>query len=160
MRMSLLLCLITLVSCNSLKNQDFEPVSQQFQEEMLDLVNKKRAEGCTCGNTYFGPTSSLSWNSNLETAASRHAQDMQQNSFFDHKGSDGTRVANRVTDTGYNWKAVGENIAFGYSNMAQAVQGWIDSPTHCELLMSPDFKEMGGAQAGTYWVQTFGTSMN
>ncbi len=42
--------------------------------------------------------------------------------------------------------------------------GWINSPRHCENLMSPDLREIGvggvtvpGSQYSTYWVQDFGT---
>lgn len=158
--MLFLTTLLALFSCNTIRNQEIVPVSAAFQKEMLQLVNDQRAAGCTCGNEYFGPAKPLVWNPLLESAASRHATDMHTNSFFDHKGSDGTRIADRLNDAHYEWQAVGENIAFGYDNMEEAVSAWINSPTHCELLMSPNFSEMGAAQSGLYWVQTFGNPLN
>ena len=159
MRMSLLFSILFFISCTPASQEEFAPVGSEFQSEMLDLVNAQRAEGCTCGNKYFPPVGPLSWNNQLEQAASRHAADMNSNNFFDHKGSDGTKIADRVSESGYAWRAVGENIAFGYNNMSEAVVAWIESPSHCELLMSEDFLQMGAGKSGTYWVQTFASPL-
>ena len=65
---------------------------------------------------------------------------------------------------GYNWLAVGENIAEGAANAEVVVQGWLKSPGHCVNIMSPQFREMGLAyftdfahKGDIYWAQTFGT---
>src|SRR5262245_24146877 len=47
----------------------------------------------------------------LVAAAQRHADDMAAHGFFDHKGSDGTQPWDRITQAGYTWTAVGENLA-------------------------------------------------
>jgi uncharacterized protein YkwD len=55
---------------------------------------------------------------------------------------------------------VGENIAYGPKSADEVVQGWLDSPGHCENIMDPRFAEMGIAYAmgrssrrGLFWVQ-------
>jgi uncharacterized protein YkwD len=55
---------------------------------------------------------------------------------------------------------VGENIAYGPKSADEVVQGWLDSPGHCENIMDPRFAEMGIAFAaghsslrGLFWVQ-------
>ncbi|MBR9919424.1 MAG: CAP domain-containing protein [Bacteroidetes bacterium] len=160
MRMTILFSLIALFSCQTTNIADVEPVSDSFKQEMLYLVNEVRSQGCTCGGTFFPAVAPLDWDHQLEMAAGRHAADMDVNGFFSHKGSDGTRVAQRATEAGYVWSSIGENIAFGYQSVEMAVQAWIDSPSHCELMMSPDFIDMGAARSGTYWVQTFGRTLD
>ena len=75
--------------------------------------------------------------------------------FFDHIGSDGSEVSDRVSATGYNWQTVGENIAWGYRDISSVFLGWRDSPGHCRNIMNANFQQMGSARAGDYWVQDF-----
>ena len=130
--------------------------SEAFASQMLAEVNALRASGCRCGSRWMPPAPPLRWNDLLARAAQRHANDMHNNDFFNHRGSDGSEMSRRVSEAGYAWRAVAENIAWGYSDVNTVVQGWKDSPGHCENMMSGDYTEMGGAQAGRYWVQDLG----
>jgi len=40
----------------------------------------------------------------------------------------------------------------------EVFQGWKDSPSHCKNMMSQEFREMGFAKVGDYWVQDLGKS--
>lgn len=135
---------------------DHSVVGNQFQDDFLKSVNALRTKGCKCGGTYMPPVAPLVWNNQLAEAAQRHANDMAQHNFFDHQGSDGTSSAQRVSQTGYNWRSVGENIAYGYDNIQGVVAGWSKSTGHCKNMMSAGFAEMGAAQQKGYWVQTLG----
>lgn len=160
-----ILMLLILASLTACELEDFTPAieeetitaetSPQAMSQMLSLVNQLRSEGCQCGTTYMPPVGSLSWNADLEQAAQRHAYDMRDNDFFDHTGSDGTSIANRVSDTGYSWQTVGENIAWGYPNIQSVFEGWKDSPGHCRNMMNANFTQMGSAEVDKYWVQAF-----
>lgn len=132
-----------------------ENSGQQSSSAILTLVNQLRSEGCRCGSRQMPPVAALTQNTKLNKAALRHAIDMHTNDFFDHTGSDGTVVADRVTDSGYSWQTVGENIAWGYQDIHSVFAGWKDSPGHCRNMMNPHFKHMGIARMGDYWVQTF-----
>ena len=48
---------------------------------------------------------------------------------------------------GYVWRSVGENVAAGQPDAETVVKAWLDSPGHCENIMSPNFREMGVAFA-------------
>jgi uncharacterized protein YkwD len=87
---------------------------------------------------------------------------MLVHNYFAHDGQDGSSPAQRVAATGYRYRIVGENIASGPENAAEAVAGWIASPEHCENLMDARFLESGVAYAASssgppriYWVQEF-----
>ena len=135
--------------------QATEEKSDYFAEEMLLAVNQLRVHGCHCGDTYMPPVKPLHWNADLEKAAQRQAADMSGNHWFEHTGTDGSTIAVRVSDTGYDWSAVGENIAHGYRLIQQVVDGWQKSEGHCRNIMKAAYVEMGVARVGTYWSQTF-----
>ncbi|MFK7935855.1 MAG: CAP domain-containing protein [Saprospiraceae bacterium] len=134
---------------------DEPEVTSGFKSDMLAQVNELRRSGCRCGAVDYPPVEPLSWNRLLEEAALRHSTDMQVNDIFDHQGSDGSNFGDRVTDTGYRWRAVAENIAGGYSTVDEVVDGWLKSEGHCKNLMGAEFTEMGAARKGTLWTQTF-----
>lgn len=127
---------------------------------LLDLVNDLRQSGCRCGSAYMPPVPVLSWQADLQLAAERHARDMARRAELDHTGSDGSDVAGRVSDTGYPWRTVGENIAWGYRTADSVFDGWRGSPGHCRNLMQAGFRHMGLARSGTYWVQTLAQPMS
>ena len=130
-----------------------------FRREMLTRVNALRAKGCNCGGIKMPPVKPLRWNDKLEASSQRHALDMATNNHFDHTGTDGSDIGARITDSGYNWGLIGENIAWGYLDMNTVILGWVKSAGHCKQMMTPGFIEMGAAQNGKYWVQDFGTPL-
>ena len=124
--------------------------------EMLRLVNQLRKKGCKCVRKRMRSVSSVRLNNLLGKSALVHAKDMAKNNFFEHEGSNGSSISDRISKTGYDWQAVGENIFWGDSTVKEVFQGWKDSPSHCKNMMNGDYKEMGVAQVGKYWVQDFG----
>ncbi|WP_084649512.1 CAP domain-containing protein [Saccharospirillum impatiens] len=74
----------------------------------------------------------------------------------------GWGVSNRVSAAGYNWSAVGENIAAGYSSVDTVMQGWLESPGHCRDIMGKQFRmfavsrvDFSDADFSNYWTQVF-----
>lgn len=135
--------------------------SSNLANRALVLVNQVRARGTHCGDELFGPAPALRLSGTLDDVALGHANDMAQKNYFEHVDPAGHSPADRVRATGYQEKLVGENIAYGPKTVDEVVQGWLDSPGHCENIMDPRFVEMGLALApgrvkhGLYWVQLF-----
>ncbi len=129
---------------------------EYFKTEMLRLVNQIRSEGCYCGKKYMSPAPPLTWNPKLEKAAKSHAKDMNVNKFISHRGSNGSKISDRIGATNYNWSVVGENVSWGQKTVEGAVLGWKSSAGHCINLMSKEFNEIGAANEGHFWVQNFG----
>jgi uncharacterized protein YkwD len=126
----------------------------------LDLVNQARARGARCGTRWFAPAPPIRLSGTLDGVALGHANDMAEHDYFEHEDLAGHSPADRVRAVGYRETLVGENIAYGVKSADDAVQGWLDSPGHCENIMDPRFVEMGIAYAqgravkhGLYWVQ-------
>ncbi len=129
---------------------------------VLELVNEARARGSRCGERSFAPAPPVKLSGTLAGVAFGHAVDMAQHDYFEHEDRAGHSPADRVRAVGYQEKLVGENIAYGPKSADEVVQGWLDSPGHCENIMDPRFAEMGIAYApgqvskhGLYWVQLF-----
>ena len=96
----------------------------------------------------------LVWANNLESAAAVSAQECSVS--FSH-----------TSPTGSSWYTVnskimgGENLAYGYYDANSAVNAWMDSPTHRENILWPEFTKVAisvyAADDGTYyWAQEFG----
>ncbi|TDE87076.1 hypothetical protein E0686_03210 [Deinococcus sp. S9] len=135
--------------------------NSSFAQRVLDLSNQARAQGRTCGSTRFAPAAPLTYNAQLAQAAQAHATDMATKNYFSHTSLDGRTVAQRITATGYAWRAIGENIAAGQTTPEQVVAGWLQSEGHCRNIMNPAYQELGvgyaqGGSYGTTWVQDFG----
>ncbi len=91
---------------------------------------------------------------------------MAEHGTLAHIGSDGSGAAQRVSQAGYRWKDMGENIAAGQWDAHAVVAAWLASPEHCANMMGAQFHEMGVAFAlapskrpGIYWAQEFGSPM-
>jgi uncharacterized protein YkwD len=86
---------------------------------------------------------------------------MNFHNFFSHSSIDGRTSEDRIVAAGYQFNgyrsfAVGENIAAGQQSIAEVNDGWFKSEGHCSNLMNPEFKEIGVARSGQYWVEDFG----
>jgi uncharacterized protein YkwD len=126
----------------------------------LELVNEVRARGARCGERSFAPAPPVKLSNTLAGVAFGHADDMARHNYFEHVDRTGRSPADRVRAVGYQEKLVGENIAYGPKSADEVVQGWLDSPGHCENIMDPRFAEMGiafsaghSSRRGLFWVQ-------
>ena len=146
---------------------------------ILDAINNVRATArdCNDGRGMVGPSSALTWNSDLYASAYEHSNDMATSNTFSHNGSGtasdvtGSNNANaskfneRIRANGYtNYDIIGENIAGGQESIEEAVNAWLASPAHCTNMMEKEFTEIGVAVVanadstyGIYWTQNFGS---
>jgi uncharacterized protein YkwD len=148
---------LVLASAGTLPATEQAPV---LATRTLQLVNDVRARGIRCGERSFGAAPPVKLSNALAAVALGHADDMARHNYFEHQDLAGHTPADRVRAAGYQEKLVGENIAYGPKTADDVVQGWLDSPGHCENIMDPRFAEMGIAYApgksskrGLFWVQ-------
>jgi uncharacterized protein YkwD len=121
---------------------DRKPLPPEVQAT-LSQINTYRAAGATCGSQRFEPAAPLAWSEQLQTAATRHAEDMAQRRTMSHTGGDGSDVGTRTNRVGYAWWGVGENVSAGYRSGPEALVGWMNSPGHCANMMSAGYTEVG-----------------
>lgn len=144
-----------------------ENESATIEQRIIDLVNAARSEPRRCGSQQFQPAAPLSASSLLTHAAQAHSDDLATQDRVQHRGSDGSKPSQRVTDVGYAWRAVGENIARDAFDADSVVHAWLNSAKHCRNIMSRNFSEMGVAfttdrqqQTHVYWVQVFAAPLS
>lgn len=142
---------------------DWDSNWNALENEVLSIVNQRRAQGANCGTSgMFGPASPLSMQGSLHCAARKHSQDMNVRNFFAHDNPDGEGPQPRIEKAGYtNWFTWGENIAAGSATAAATMDQWMGSDGHCANIMNPDFTEIGvgytvGGEWGHLWTQVFG----
>ncbi len=120
-------------------------------DEILRLTNLERSAA---------GLSELTLNPLLNQAAQAHADTMVSTGQFSHVIND-LGPSDRVTGAGYRWRAVGENIALGYSSPVDVMTGWMNSSGHRANILSTSYTELGvgsaqNSRGRTYWVQVFG----
>jgi len=126
-------------------------------QDVLAAVNAERAK------RLLPP---LKTNSTLMQVADFYSCRLVDGRFFDHVDPyDGSTVDTRVSDFGYTFAKIGENLAAGQRNAKAVVADWMQSPGHRANLLDPTFTETGiavkiGGDLGWYWVQEFGRPSN
>jgi len=116
-------------------------------EEVFYLLNQHRQ------NNGRAP---LTYDSVLESAIQGHCEHMSEHDFFDHYAPESLVYSpwDRAAKCGGD--AGGENIAWGYTNAQEVMQGWKESPGHNENMLDPNFTRVGIGRLGDYWGQLFG----
>lgn len=131
-------------------------------QEALAAANAWRQEARRCGGQAFDAARSLRWNLALERSAERFATELAARGELSHQGESSPTLRERVRESGYLLRAVGENLAAGPLGLDEVFALWTASEDHCRNLMRADFEEMGLAcVSGTgryerYWVLHLG----
>ena len=116
------------------------------REEICRLVNnERRAEG----------RPALKLDRELTELAQWFADDMNQKGYFSHEAPDGTSMSHRLKRFKIRYSAAGENIAQGQDSPGDVVGSWMRSPGHKENIMNGEYRKLGTARSGDYWVQVF-----
>lgn len=158
----LALVMTLVIGCSKSTEEEITPSNQLVngvdRSIMLNLINKYRTAGCTCGSDKMPAVAKLIWSDKLGQAALKHTQDMAQKNYFSHTSLDGRLMADRINAEKYTWSTLGENIAKGQTTENQVMEGWIKSTGHCKNIMNGNFTEVGFARVQNYWTQNFGRS--
>jgi uncharacterized protein YkwD len=145
-------------------NGNWPAASTALEDEILTLVNQRRALGANCGTKGTFPAAGpLMLDADLRTAARLHSLDMATQNYFSHTGKNGSSAAQRMMAAGFNGSTYGENIAAGNATAAATMQQWMESDGHCANIMKASYKFLGVGHAYSassmfkhYWTQNFG----
>jgi uncharacterized protein YkwD len=130
---------------------------EQFIKRVVELTNIERRKA---------GLPALKYNPVLAAAAEKHSVDMAMQDYFDHEGSDGSSVSDRISAMGYQWSFVAENIQGGSDTPEEAVQSWMNSPGHRKNILNSKAQEIGvgyyflandtgDVKHKHYWTQVF-----
>jgi len=132
-----------------------QPTIQTGPQEtrMLDLINAVRASARVCGGTPMPAAPPLRGNALLDASAHKHTKDLGARRYFSSTTPDGKNLGQRVTDGGYAWSLVAENLLAGRSVPGDALEKWLGNENQCRNLMDREFKDIGIGfdPAGPYW---------
>jgi len=125
-------------------------------ERVIELTNQKRAE--------LGLVP-LTNNPLLNEIAQRKAADMFAFNYWAHTSPSGRDPWSFFKEVGYKYIYAGENLARDFMDSASVVEAWMNSPTHKDNIVNPNYKEIGVAVVNgtlngvetTLVVQVFGT---
>ena len=129
---------------------------------ILVQVNAARAQGALCGaRGGIAPSGALRWNDALQAVARQQALWMADFGMLVHAGREGETLSQRAAAAGYAYARIGENLAHGQANLAQALNGWADSEVHCVNLYDLAVTEMAlacvpGRDGRAFWVLILG----
>lgn len=129
-----------------------DPEMSPAEKELVELTNKERARA---------KLPPLKPNPLLFKIARAHAANMARQGKLEHR-LDGKSVKDRALAAGYNYKKIGENIAWSDGDtLANIMKNWMKSPEHRKNLLTPVFTEIGfgiarDKKGETYYAQVMG----
>jgi hypothetical protein len=103
-------------------------------QNLLDNTNAQRSANSE---------TALTLNSQLNQAAQAKANDMAARNYWSHNTPDGQTPWTFVTAAGYNYQAVGENLAYGFATSSDTVTGWMNSPGHRANILNSNYSDVG-----------------
>ena len=109
----------------------------------------------------------LSYNQTLAEAAKAKAQNMFTNNYWAHFGPNGETPWQFMQSAGYTYQYAGENLAKNFLISQGVIDAWMNSKTHRENILRPEYQEVGFAivngvlngEQTTLVVQMFGTPL-
>ena len=124
------------------------PTAEELEARVFELTNMERI------NRGIAP---LAWNPSLAQAARLHSEDMSENGFMCHMGSDDSSPMDRMERVGFRFMRAAENVAFGQRTPEQVIEAWMDSDGHRRNILDPNLTEIGVGFYDYSWTQKFGT---
>lgn len=87
----------------------------------------------------------LSYNEKLAKAAFEKAKDMFAKNYWAHYAPDGKTPWDFILSSGYQYEYAGENLAKDFMFSEGVVSAWMNSKTHRENILRPEYNEIGFA---------------
>lgn len=127
---------------------DQDPLLADYAEEVAYLVNQQRkANGLE----------ELKMVPALNAAAQKRAEEIVES--FDHARPDGTKCFTVLAEYGLSYSYAGENIAYGYIDPDDVMDGWMNSEGHRKNILNVNFQYIGVGVVKSggriYWTQMF-----
>lgn len=129
----------------------------QMERDIMHLVNVERTKS---------RLDTLRWNPQLDKAAKIQAVEMaaEHRMAHDLPGAKYPTLKDRIRFTGYGYRHLAENIAYGYPNAQYTVAAWMKSSGHRTNILDRASVEtgIGVARATTgelYYCQVFGARL-
>lgn len=143
----------------------WDPAHAEFEREVLELVNQRRAEGADCegGGEFWTPRDPLTMHPALRCAARKHTLAMIAGDYVEHESPDAEDFVDRAELAEYDGEPIAQSIAAGQRDPERVVDTWMSNDGNCANLMREDATELGvgyspaeGVTYSHYWTLVFG----
>lgn len=140
-----------------------EPCINDLQmQKAVEQLNALRRQAAPCAAA-SSAMQRLSWETRLAASAQEQAADLAVQDRLSHVDSRNRGLGTRLRGVGYAAAGAGENLAAGQTDIDDALQAWLASPSHCANLMQPEYRDVGlacvqrrGSRYERFWVAHFG----
>jgi len=124
-------------------------ILEEFANELLELTNNER--------NAFG-LDPLEHDENLDKAASIRVLEISEH--FAHTRPDGSSFATAFYEAEVTSGRWGENLGSCQNTPGEVIEDWLDSESHREAMLNPDYLYMGvgifiDPEGNIFWVQAF-----
>ena len=85
----------------------------------------------------------LSENQTLNQSAYLKAKDILEKDYFAHWSPDGKSPWYWFKVSGYDFQFAGENLAIGFLDSKEVFDAWMNSPSHRQNILNPNYQEIG-----------------
>ncbi|MFC5714413.1 CAP domain-containing protein [Thalassorhabdus alkalitolerans] len=128
-----------------------EQSEEGLVQEVIRLTNEERAQHGLDPLEPYG---------DLANVAEMKSVDMRDQDYFSHYSPTYGDPFEMMTSQGIDFQGAGENLAAGQTSPEQVVREWMESPSHRDNILRPDYTHIGvghveGGSFGTYWTQMF-----
>jgi uncharacterized protein YkwD len=137
-------------------------LDEQQMQRAVEQLNALRQQAAPCAQA-GSAMQRLSWESRLASSAVEQARDLAVQDRLSHTDSRNRGLGVRLRSVGYPAAGAGENLAAGQSDIADTLQAWLASPSHCANLMQPEYSDVGlacvqrrSSRYQRFWVAHFG----
>ncbi len=138
--MLLILFISVFVSGYTPKHGTLAYATEVSKDSLLNATNSERSSH---------GKSSLKINDTLSQAAQAKANDMTNRNYWSHNTPDGQEPWVFINGAGYSYIKAGENLAYGFTTSKETVNGWMNSPSHRDNLLDPDYVDVGFGYANS-----------
>ncbi|MGI5529823.1 CAP domain-containing protein [Streptomyces syringium] len=96
----------------------------------------------------------------LNRAAQRHSASMARQHRLSHSEPGGSSPARRMRAAGYHPRYAAENLASGHTTAREAVDAWMHSPRHRDVVLTCRYAHAGvgvaAGEGGPWWTLLLG----
>ncbi|ASS91679.1 CAP domain-containing protein [Aeribacillus pallidus] len=131
-----------------------EPITEEEQrkieygeeQQIVDITNVIRT---------INGLSPLKQEESTAKVAYSHSKEMSEKGYFSHVSPERGSLSDRLTSAGVHFEMAGENIAHGYMDGIDVVEGWLNSEGHRKTLLDERFTHIGVGVYEKFYTQNF-----
>lgn len=131
--------LLTQITYNYMQTGQFGVLGRVSNASIPELIADTNQKRASVG------VQTLVVNDKLAQAATLKANDMINNDYWAHTSPSDVTPWKWLDDVEYQYDKAGENLAKNFPNSQTTVNAWMESPSHRENMLNPNYSEVGFA---------------